>query len=208
MKLDTRGLLIVISGPSGVGKGTVRKALFEREGHDLDYSVSMTTRAPREGEVDGREYYFVSRDEFEAQIKEGNLLEYAEFVGNYYGTPYDKVIEKLDKGSEVVLEIEVQGAMQVKRKIPDAVFIFIAPPSYKALEDRLKSRGTENKKALNERLKKAYREVELASEYDYIVINDEVDNAADRIMAIIRAEHAKCTRVLKEYYKLMEDKNE
>ena len=117
-------------------------------------------------------------------------------------------IEKLDKGSEVVLEIEVQGAMQVKRKIPDAVFIFIAPPSYKALEDRLKSRGTENKKALNERLKKAHREVELASEYDYIVINDEVDNAADRIMAIIRAEHAKCTRVLKEYYKLMEDKNE
>lgn len=208
MKLDTRGLLIVISGPSGVGKGTVRKALFQREGHDLEYSVSMTTRQPREGEVEGKEYYFVSREEFEKQVKEGNLLEYAEFVGNYYGTPYDKVREKLDQGSEMVLEIEVQGAMQVKRKIPDAVFIFIAPPSYKALEERLVSRGTEDKKALNERLKKAHREVELAGEYDYIVINDEVDNAADRIMAIIRAEHAKCTRVLKQYYKLMEDTNE
>ena len=208
MKLDTRGLLIVISGPSGVGKGTVRKALVQREGHDLEYSVSMTTRQPREGEVEGKEYYFVSREEFEKQVKEGNLLEYAEFVGNYYGTPYDKVREKLDQGSEMVLEIEVQGAMQVKRKIPDAVFIFIAPPSYKALEERLVSRGTEDKKALNERLKKAHREVELAGEYDYIVINDEVDNAADRIMAIIRAEHAKCTRVLKQYYKLMEDTNE
>ena len=208
MKLDTRGLLIVISGPSGVGKGTVRKALFQREGHDLEYSVSMTTRQPREGEVEGKEYYFVSREEFEKQVKEGNLLEYAEFVGNYYGTPYDKVREKLDQGSEMVLEIEVQGAMQVKRKIPDAVFIFIAPPSYKALKDRLLSRGTEDKKTVNERLAKAHREVELAGEYDYIVINDEVDNAADRIMAIIRAEHAKCTRVLKQYYKLMEDTNE
>ena len=165
----------------------------------------MTTRKPREGEVDGREYYFVSKERFEEEIKNGNLLEYAEFVNNYYGTPYDKVMEKLDQGSEVVLEIEVQGAMQVKRKMPNAVFIFIAPPSYKALKDRLLSRGTEDKKTVNERLAKAHREIEIASEYDYIVINDEVDNAADRIMAIIRAEHAKCSRVLKQYYKLMEE---
>ena len=205
MKLDTRGLLIVISGPSGVGKGTVRKALFEREGHNLEYSISMTTRAPRIGEVEGLDYYFVTREEFEEKIKNGQMLEYAEFVNNYYGTPYDKVMEKLDQGSEVVLEIEVQGAMQVKRKIPNAVFIFIAPPSYKALKDRLLSRGTEDKKTVNERLAKAHREIEIASEYDYIVINDEVDNAADRIMAIIRAEHAKCSRVLKQYYKLMEE---
>lgn len=205
MKLDTRGLLIVISGPSGVGKGTVRKALFEREGQDLEYSVSMTTRKPREGEENGREYYFVTKEQFEEEIKKGNLLEYAEFVNNYYGTPYDKVMEKLDRGSEVVLEIEVQGAMQVKRKMPNAVFIFIAPPSYKALRDRLLSRGTEDDDTVNERLAKAHREIEIASEYDYIVINDEVDNAADRIMAIIRAEHAKCSRVLKQYYKLMEE---
>ncbi len=205
MKLDTRGLLIVISGPSGVGKGTVRKALFEREGQDLEYSISMTTRKPREGEENGREYYFVTKEQFEEEIKKGNLLEYAEFVNNYYGTPYDKVMEKLDQGSEVVLEIEVQGAMQVKRKMPNAVFIFIEPPSYKALRERLLSRGTEDDDTVNERLAKAHREIEIASEYDYIVINDEVDNAADRIMAIIRAEHAKCSRVLKQYYKLMEE---
>lgn len=205
MKLNQNGLLIVLSGPSGVGKGTVRRALFDIKGHNLTYSISMTTRKPREGEVDGREYYFVSKERFEEEIKNGNLLEYAEFVNNYYGTPYDKVMEKIDQGSEVVLEIEVQGAMQVKRKMPNAVFIFIAPPSYKALKDRLLSRGTEDKKTVNERLAKAHREIEIASEYDYIVINDEVDNAADRIMAIIRAEHAKCSRVLKQYYKLMEE---
>lgn len=203
MKLDKKGLLIVISGPSGVGKGTVRKALFDREGHDLVYSVSMTTRKPREGEVDGIDYYFVSQEEFERQIEVDNLLEYARFVGNYYGTPYDKVEAQLEKGNEVVLEIEVQGAIQVKAKKPDAVFIFIAPPSYKALEQRLRRRGTETEDIIKERLDKAYREIEQAPAYDYIVINDDVDNAADRIMAIIRAEHAKCDRSLHEYYKLM-----
>lgn len=203
MKLDKKGLLIVISGPSGVGKGTVRKALFDREGHDLVYSVSMTTRKPREGEVDGVDYYFVSQEEFERQIEVDNLLEYARFVGNYYGTPYDKVEAQLEKGNEVVLEIEVQGAIQVKAKKPDAVFIFIAPPSYKALEQRLRRRGTETEDIIKERLDKAYREIEQAPAYDYIVINDDVDNAADRIMAIIRAEHAKCDRSLHEYYKLM-----
>ena len=203
MKLNKKGLLIVISGPSGVGKGTVRKALFEREGHDLVYSVSMTTRKPRDGEVDGSDYYFVSQEEFERQIENDNLLEYAKFVGNYYGTPYDKVEEQLERGNEVVLEIEVQGAIQEKAKKPDAVFIFIAPPSYKALEQRLRRRGTESEEIIKERLDKAYREIEQAPAYDYIVINDDVDNAADRIMAIIRAEHAKCERSLHEYYKLM-----
>lgn len=207
MKLDKKGLLIVISGPSGVGKGTVRKALFSRIGHDLVYSISMTTREPRVGEVDGVDYYFVSKDEFENEIKKGNLLEYAKFVGNYYGTPYDKVIEQLDEGNEVVLEIEVQGAIQVKAKKPDAVFIFIAPPSFKALEERLKTRGTEDEELIKERLKKARSEINQAPNYDYIVINDDVDNAADRIMAIIRAEHAKCNRSLEEYYKLMEGDN-
>ena len=204
MKLNTKGLLIVISGPSGVGKGTVRKALFARSGHDLDYSVSMTTRAPREGEVDGVDYYFVTKEEFLRQIDNGNLLEHAEFVGNMYGTPKDKVEEKLELGHEVVLEIEVNGALQVREKMKDAVFIFIAPPT---LENRLLSRGTEDEAIIKERLEKAKREIKLASFYDYIVINDEVSNAADRIMAIIRAEHAKCSRTLNEYYKLMEESN-
>ncbi|MDY2902001.1 MAG: guanylate kinase, partial [Bacilli bacterium] len=127
MKLDERGLLIVISGPSGVGKGTVRNALFQREGHNLVYSISMTTRAPRNGETNGKEYYFVSREEFEERIKNNQFLEYAEFVGNYYGTPLDKVEDNLNEGNEVVLEIEVQGAMQVRKKKRDAIFIFIAP---------------------------------------------------------------------------------
>ena len=135
MKINTRGLLIVISGPSGVGKGTVRKALFEREGHNLVYSISMTTRSIRKGETDGVEYHFVSKEKFEQEIAKGNLLEYAEFCDNYYGTPLDKVNEQLDAGQEVVLEIEVQGAMQVKQKMPDAVYVFIAPPSMSALED-------------------------------------------------------------------------
>ena len=155
------------------------------------------------GLYEGIDYYFVSQEEFERQIEVDNLLEYAKFVGNYYGTPYDKVEEQLNNGNEVVLEIEVQGAIQVKAKKPDAVFIFIAPPSYKALEQRLRRRGTESEEIIKERLEKAYREIEQAPAYDYIVINDDVDNAADRIMAIIRAEHAKCERSLHEYYKLM-----
>lgn len=208
MKLNEKGLLIVISGPSGVGKGTVRKALFERKGHNLEFSVSMTTRKPRVGEVDGREYYFVNEEEFKENINKGNMLEYARFVNNYYGTPKDKVNEQLEAGKEVVLEIEVQGALQVKAKMPDSVFIFIAPPSWEALENRLTSRGTEPIDIINERLTKARNEIMVASSYDYIVINDEVENAVDKIIAIIRAEHAKCDRALEGYYKLMEENHE
>ncbi len=205
MKLNQNGLLIVLSGPSGVGKGTVRRALFNTKGHKFTYSISMTTRMPREGEVDGVDYYFVSREEFEKRIKEKRFLEYAEFVGNYYGTPSDKVDDQLALGHEVVLEIEVQGAMQVKAKRPDAVFIFIAPPSYEALYNRLRKRGTESEEVINARIEKAHREVMLANGYDYIVINDNVDNAADRIRAIIRAEHARCTRSLEGYFELLEE---
>lgn len=208
MKLNEKGLLIVISGPSGVGKGTVRKALFERKGHNLEFSVSMTTRSPRAGEVDGREYYFVTEEEFKKNIEQGNMLEYARFVNNYYGTPKDKVNEQLEAGKEVVLEIEVQGALQVKAKMPDSVFIFIAPPSWQALENRLTSRGTESPEIINERLSKARNEIMVASSYDYIVINDEIENAVDKIIAIIRAEHARCDRALEGYYKLMEEKHE
>lgn len=205
MKLDDKGLLIVLSGPSGVGKGTVRKALFERDDHDLVYSISMTTRKPRVGEVDGKDYFFVSKAEFEKGISENRFLEYAEFVGNYYGTPIDKVKEQIAKGNEVVLEIEVQGALQVREKIKDAVFVFIAPPSLGSLYARLRGRGTENEEVIKERIEKAKKEIDLAYKYDYIVINDTVDNAADRIMAIIRAEHAKTERTIHKYKKLLED---
>lgn len=204
MKLNERGLLVVISGPSGVGKGTVRKALFERENHNLEYSVSMTTRKPRLGEVDGIDYFFVTRDQFETKIANKELLEYAEFVGNYYGTPMDYIEERLNKGKEVVLEIEVQGAMQVREKMPDAVFIFIVPPSRKALRDRITKRATEPEEIINQRMEKAEREFNMAHKYDYIVVNDTVENAADRIMAIIRAEHAKTERSIHKYMEMLE----
>jgi guanylate kinase len=204
MKLDERGLLVVLSGPSGVGKGTVRSALFNMTGHDLVYSVSMTTRSPREGEVNGREYYFVSHDEFAQRIKEDKFLEYAEFVNNYYGTPLDEVNKQLDDGKEVVLEIEVQGALQVRERMKEAIFVFIAPPTMQDLYDRLTSRGTESPEMVEARCEKARREVKLAYLYDYIVVNDTVENAADKIMAIIRAEHAKTERTISTYKKLLE----
>ena len=207
MKLNTKGLLVVISGPSGVGKGTVRQALFQREGHDLVYSVSMTTRKPRVGEENGREYYFVTEEEFKERISEGKFLEYTQFVGNYYGTPLDKVNEHLENGKEVVLEIEVDGAGQVRSKMPDGVFIFVAPPTMADLKKRLKRRGTESDEVINERFEKAKREIGLAELYDYIVVNDTVENAADKIMAIIRSEHAKTTRSLNGYKKLLDEAN-
>lgn len=205
MKLNQRGLLVVLSGPSGVGKATVRKALFKSPDHKFTYSVSMTTRKPREGEIEGQDYYFVSEEEFLQRIKDGRFLEYAKFVGNYYGTPIEQVQQMMDQGDEVVLEIEVEGAMQVKAKMPDAVLIFIAPPTYGALKTRLLGRGTETEDIIMERISKAHRELTLAAGYDYIVINDDVDNAADRIKAIIRAEHARCRRSLNGYLQLLEE---
>ncbi len=204
MKLNERGLLVVISGPSGVGKGTVRKALFELEGHDLVYSISMTTRPPREGEVEGVDYYFVTREEFEKRIKDDAFLEWAQFVGHYYGTPRDKIEDQLNQGKEVVLEIEVQGALQVREKMSDGVFVFIAPPNKESLYRRLLRRGTETNDMIQKRMDKAEREFPLAHKYDYIVVNDEVTNAADRILAIIRAEHAKTERSIHKYNQLLE----
>ncbi|MGE4571476.1 MAG: guanylate kinase [Candidatus Izemoplasmatales bacterium] len=208
MKLNERGLLVVISGPSGVGKGTIRKALFKIPDNNFCYSVSMTTRKPRQGEVDGVDYFFVSREEFEERIKNNGFLEYAEFVGEYYGTPMDYIEKQMDKGKEVIIEIEVQGALQVRERLPEAVFIFIVPPSKKSLLDRLKIRGTEEASKIQERINKAEREFGLAYKYDYIVVNDQVENAADRIYAIIRAEHAKTERSIHKYYKLLEEEND
>ena len=206
LKLNERGLLVIISGPSGVGKGTIRKALFEILDNNFCYSVSMTTRKPRPGEIDGVDYFFVTRDQFEKRIKSNGFLEYAEFVGEYYGTPIDFIETMMEKGKEVIVEIEVEGALQVREKNPEAVFIFIVPPSRKALIDRLKNRGTDSLETIKKRIDKAEREFHLAYKYDYIVVNDEVVNAADRIYAIIRAEHAKTERSIHKYYKLLEGK--
>ena len=201
MELIDKGVLIVLSGPSGVGKGTVRAKVFEESHHNLEYSISMTTRAPRPTEVDGQDYFFVTHEEFAKRIEEGKFLEYAEFVGNFYGTPLDYVVELLEAGKDVMLEIEVEGALQVKKVIPDACYIFVAPPSMEELHHRIVNRGTEDPARVAGRMKKAEVEIGLAHEYDYIVINDTVDNAKSRIMAIIDAQHSKSARVLEGYGK-------
>ncbi|MCB9498350.1 MAG: guanylate kinase [Bacillales bacterium] len=208
MKLNERGLLVVLSGPSGVGKGTVRKALFDMYGSDFTYSVSMTTRDMRPGEVEGKDYYFVSKETFEKKIAEGGFLEYNFFCGHYYGTPMEKVEEALLTGKELILEIEVNGCRQVKEKMLDAVTIFIVPPTKEILYERLRRRGTESQEEIEERINKAKAEFGLAYQYDYIVVNDTVANAADRIRAIIRAEHARTKRSIYKYYEMVGDGSE
>lgn len=187
--MSERGLLIVFSGPSGVGKGTVRQEIFSTPDHKFEYSVSMTTRAQRPGEVDGKDYFFRSREEFEELIRNGQMLEYAEYVGNYYGTPLTYVNETLDKGIDVFLEIEVQGALQVKKKVPDAVFIFLTPPDLNELQERLVGRGTDSEEVIAQRIERAREEIALMSEYDYAIVNDEVPLAAERVKRVIEAEH-------------------
>lgn len=198
-----RGLLIVLSGPSGVGKGTVRKELFSQPDTNYEYSISMTTRNPREGEEDGVDYFFRTREEFEALIEQGGLLEHAEFVSNYYGTPLAYVQETLEAGRDVFLEIEVQGAAQIREKAPDALFIFLAPPSITELEQRLVGRGTETEDVIARRIATAREEVEMMSLYDYVVENDQVQNACDKINAIIVAEHCRRERVEKRYLSML-----
>ncbi|WP_301108920.1 guanylate kinase [Sporosarcina sp.] len=199
-----RGLLIVLSGPSGVGKGTVRKELFSSPDTNYEYSISMTTRNPREGEVDGVDYFFRSREVFEQMIQDGKLLEYAEYVGNYYGTPIDYVNQTLDAGRDVFLEIEVVGAAQVREKVPNGLFIFLAPPSLSDLETRLIGRGTEASDIIADRVLKARDELEMMHLYDYVVENDEVSKACDRVNAIVTAEHCRRERVEKRYLQMLE----
>ena len=201
--IKRRGLLIVLSGPSGVGKGTVRKELFSQPDTNYEYSISMTTRTPRVGEVDGVDYFFKSREEFEQLIEQGGLLEHAEFVGNYYGTPLAYVHETIDAGRDVFLEIEVQGAAQIREKAPEALFIFLAPPSISELEQRLIGRGTEPEDVIAKRIATAREELEMMSLYDYVVENDEVHNACDKINAIIKAEHCRRARVEKRYLSML-----
>ncbi|MGG3832166.1 MULTISPECIES: guanylate kinase [Geobacillus] len=200
---NERGLLIVMSGPSGVGKGTVRKALFSQPDINLHYSVSVTTRPPREGEVEGVDYFFRTREQFEQMIRENKLLEWAEYVGNYYGTPIDYVEKTLAEGKDVFLEIEVQGAMKVRRAFPEALFIFLAPPSLTELEKRIMGRGTESKELIENRLRAAKEELEMMDEYDYVVENDEVELACERIKAIVIAEHCRRERVAERYKRML-----
>lgn len=203
--MSERGLLIVFSGPSGVGKGTVRQEIFSTPDHKFDYSVSMTTRPQRPGEVDGVDYFFRTREEFEALIKEGQMLEYAEYVGNYYGTPLSYVNETLDKGIDVFLEIEVQGALQVKSKVPDGVFIFLTPPDLEELEERLVGRGTDSPEVIAQRIERAKEEIALMREYDYAVVNDQVSLAAERVKRVIEAEHYRVDRVIGRYTNMVKE---
>ena len=204
--MSERGLLIVFSGPSGVGKGTVRQEIFSTPDHKFEYSVSMTTRAQRPGEVDGKDYFFRSREEFEELIRNGQMLEYAEYVGNYYGTPLTYVNETLDKGIDVFLEIEVQGALQVKKKVPDAVFIFLTPPDLNELQERLVGRGTNSEEVIAQRIERAREEIALMSEYDYAIVNDEVPLAAERVKRVIEAEHFRVDRVIGRYRNMISEK--
>ena len=181
-----RGLLIILSGPSGVGKGTVREQLFKEESLNLAYSISMTTRYKRPGEREGIDYFFVDVDTFKKKIEQGELLEYAQFVGNYYGTPKAYVDQLLDEGKNVVLEIEVQGALQVMKKVPDALTIFLVPPSMEELERRIRGRKTEAESVMQERLAKAEREIKTKDSYKHVVVNNTVEQAANEIADIIR----------------------
>lgn len=203
--MSERGLLIVLSGPSGVGKGTVRKAIFERDDNEFEYSVSMTTRPMRKGEVDGVDYYFRTKEEFEAMIEASEMLEYAEYVGNYYGTPLTYVNKTLDEGKDVFLEIEVQGAQQVKEKVPDGVFIFLTPPDLAELKARIVGRGTDSPEVIEERMRVARQEIEMMALYDYAVVNDQVQNAVDRIKDIIVSEHYRVDRVIGKYIKMLKE---
>lgn len=191
----SRGLLIVVSGPSGTGKGTVCGDLLAQT-PELAYSISATTRKPREGEVDGKNYYFMDKAAFEKMIEEGGFLEYANVYGNYYGTPIGKIEERLAAGEDILLEIDTQGALNVMKKCPDGLFIFLLPPSIGELERRIRGRGSETAESLAKRLGAAKEEIAIGRQYGYVVVNDTVKRAVERIKSIMVAEHC---RVDKNY---------
>jgi len=195
--MNHKGLLIVISGPSGAGKGTLCKELLIKH-KDIQYSVSATTRKPRKGEIDKKNYFFMTEDEFIKVKNNDGFLEWAEVYGNYYGTPKELVLNKLNSGIDVLLEIDIQGALQVKRVFNDGVFIFIFPPSIEELEERIKDRGTETPKDIMKRMKSVSGELTYVHNYDYVVINDNIEKAVNKLSAIIIAE--KCRMERKHYH--------
>ena len=194
MDMNEKGILIVVSGFSGSGKGTLMKELLTRYPDTYALSISATTRSPREGEADGREYFFLSKDEFEKMIAKGELIEYAKYVENYYGTPRDYVEKKLDEGKDVILEIEIQGALNVKKMFPDTLLLFVTPPSAEELKKRLVGRGTETMDVIESRMDRACEEAQGMENYDYLIVNDSLDRCVEEMHSIIQGEHRRSSR--------------
>ena len=188
--MKQQGVLAVVSGFSGAGKGTIMKALLEKY-DNYALSISATTRAPRPGEADGREYFFITEEKFEELIAKDQLIEHARYVNHYYGTPRSYVESKLSEGKDVILEIEIQGALNVKKKYPDALLIFIVPPTASELKKRLTGRGTETEEVINKRLRRAFEESEGMDSYDYILVNDTVDRCVEELHGLIQSQHLK-----------------
>ena len=191
--MNDKGILIVVSGFSGAGKGTLMKRIMEKY-DNYALSISATTRAPREGEVPGREYFFKTVDEFEKMIAQDELIEYAKYVSNYYGTPKAYIMEQLEAGKDVILEIEIQGALKVRERFPDTLLLFVTPPSAKELEYRLTMRGTETPEVIASRMSRACEEAEFMDHYDYLVINDDLEECVEELHELIQREHRRVTR--------------
>ena len=203
--MSRKGILAVVSGFSGAGKGTLMKALLSEHADQYALSISATTRGPREGEVDGREYFFKTKEQFEQMIAEDALIEHACYVGNYYGTPKSYVMEQLEAGKNVILEIEIQGARKIKEQYPDAVLLFVTTKDAQTLKDRLTGRGTESEEVIRNRLLRAAQEAEGIEEYDYLVVNDDLDTCVNEVHGIITSEHLKMRRRLEFVTNIRED---
>ena len=204
MRHCNKGLLIVISGPSGAGKGTICKALLEKR-QDIEVSVSATTRNPRDGEIDGVNYHFLKKEDFLKKLEQGDFLEYAQVYGNFYGTPKSNDEEVLESGKNVILEIDIQGALKVKEKATEGVFIFILPPSMEELKQRIIKRGSETPESLMTRFKSAYQEINYVSKYNYAVVNDNVEDAVHKIECILTAEMCRVDRLKETVIESKED---